>query len=67
MLESDRIINGVIIDTSCIVLFSVRKLAMQTFAVLRELMKHHNHTYELLMGMLLQEIETQKLSKGKNI
>ena len=37
---------------------------MQTFGVLKELMKYHNHTYGLLMGGANRQAEAQKLSKG---
>lgn len=67
MRENERVINGVIIGTGCIVISPTRELAMQTFGVLRELMKYHNHTYGLLMGGANRQTEAQKLSKGKNI
>lgn len=37
---------------------------MQTFGVLKELMKYHSHTYGLLMGGASRQTEAQKLSKG---
>lgn len=37
---------------------------MQTFGVLKELMKYHSHTYGLLMGGANRQTEVQKLSKG---
>ena len=40
---------------------------MQTFGVLKELMKYHHHTYGLLMGGASRQTEAQKLSKGINI
>ena len=40
---------------------------MQTFGVLRELMKHHCHTYGLIMGGANRQTEAQKLAKGVNI
>lgn len=67
MIESKRRINGVITGTGCIIISPTRELAMQTFGVLRELMKYHNHTYGLLMGGANRQTEAQKLSKGKNI
>lgn len=44
-----------------------RELAMQTFGVLKELMKHHHHTYGLVMGGASRQTEAQKLEKGINI
>lgn len=40
---------------------------MQTFGVLKELMKYHHHTYGLVMGGTARQAEAQKLSKGINI
>lgn len=40
---------------------------MQTFGVLKELMKYHYHTYGLLMGGANRQTEAQKLAKGINI
>lgn len=37
---------------------------MQTFGVLKELMKYHHHTYGLIMGGASRATEQQKLSKG---
>lgn len=44
-----------------------RELSMQTFGVLKELMKYHHHTYGLLMGGANRQTEAQKLEKGINI
>lgn len=40
---------------------------MQTFGVLKELLKYHYHTYGLVMGGTSRQAEAQKLSKGVNI
>ena len=40
---------------------------MQTFGVLKELLKYHYHTYGLVMGGTNRQSETQKLIKGINI
>ena len=40
---------------------------MQTFGVLRELMKHHCNTYGLIMGGANRQTEAQKLAKGINV
>ncbi|CAK9829831.1 Probable ATP-dependent RNA helicase pitchoune [Anthophora retusa] len=53
--------------TGCIIISPTRELSMQTFGVLKELMKHHYHTYGLLMGGANRQTEAQKLSKGVNI
>jgi hypothetical protein len=37
---------------------------MQTFGILRELLKHHYHTYGLVMGGANRATEAQKLAKG---
>ncbi|KAK0178767.1 hypothetical protein PV327_007624 [Microctonus hyperodae] len=53
--------------TGCIIISPTRELSMQTFGVLKELMKHHHYTYGLLMGGASRSIEAQKLAKGINI
>ncbi|XP_031776259.1 probable ATP-dependent RNA helicase pitchoune [Apis florea] len=53
--------------TGCIIISPTRELSMQTFGVLKELMKYHHHTYGLLMGGANRQTEAQKLSKGINI
>uniref|UniRef100_S4RXX4 ATP-dependent RNA helicase n=1 Tax=Petromyzon marinus TaxID=7757 RepID=S4RXX4_PETMA len=53
--------------TGVLVLSPTRELAMQTYGVLRELMKHHVHTYGLIMGGSNRTAEAQKLAKGINI
>ena len=50
-----------------IIISPTRELSMQTFWVLRELMKHHCHTYGLIMGGANRQTEAQKLAKGVNI
>ena len=50
-----------------IIISPTRELSMQTFGVLRELMKHHCHTYGLIMGGANRQTEAQKLAKGVNI
>ena len=39
---------------------------MQTFSVLKELLKHHNHTFGLVMGGTNRSEEAKKLAKGVN-
>ena len=51
--------------TGVIILSPTRELSMQTFGVLRELLKHHYHTYGLIMGGANRQTEAQKLAKGK--
>lgn len=53
--------------TGCIIISPTRELSMQTFGVLKELLKHHVHTYGLVMGGTNRQSEAQKLSKGINI
>nr|CAD7462876.1 unnamed protein product [Timema tahoe] len=53
--------------TGCIIISPTRELSMQTFGVLKEMMKYHHHTYGLLMGGTNRQTEAQKLSKGINI
>ncbi|KAK4883513.1 hypothetical protein RN001_006832 [Aquatica leii] len=53
--------------TGVMIISPTRELSMQTFGVLKELMKHHHHTYGLVMGGASRQTEAQKLSKGINI
>lgn len=53
--------------TGAIILSPTRELAMQTFGVCRELLKHHYHTYGLIMGGASKQSEEGKLVKGINI
>lgn len=53
--------------TGVIVISPTRELSMQTFGVLKELLKHHYHTYGLIMGGTNRQAEAQKLEKGVNI
>lgn len=53
--------------TGVIIISPTRELSMQTFGVLKELMKYHHHTYGLVMGGASRHTEAQKLSKGINI
>merc|ERR1712198_113428 len=53
--------------TGVIIISPTRELSMQTFGVLRELMKHHCHTYGLIMGGANRQTEAGKLAKGVNI
>ena len=55
------------VGTGCIIISPTRELSMQTFGVLKELMKYHYHTYGLLMGGANRQTEAQKLAKGINI
>ena len=55
--------NGV----GAIIISPTRELSMQTFGVLKELMKYHYHTYGLVIGGANRKAEAEKLSKGINI
>ncbi|KYQ58210.1 putative ATP-dependent RNA helicase pitchoune [Trachymyrmex zeteki] len=61
------LIPAIFAGTGCIIMSPTRELAMQTFGVLKELMKYHYHTYGLLMGGASRQTEAQKLEKGINI
>lgn len=55
--------NGV----GCLIVSPTRELSMQTFGVLKELMKYHYNTYGLVIGGANRKTEVEKLSKGINI
>ena len=49
-----------------VVISPTRELSMQTFGVLKELLKYHNHTYGLVMGGTNRAEEAKKLARGVN-
>lgn len=53
--------------TGVIVISPTRELAMQTFGVLKLLMKNHSQTFGLLIGGVDKREEATKLAKGVNI
>lgn len=53
--------------TGCIIISPTRELSMQTFGVLKELLKYHHHTFGLVMGGVNRHDEVKKLKKGINI
>lgn len=55
------------VGTGVIIISPTRELSMQTFGVLKELMKYHHHTYGLVMGGASRQTEAQKLSKGLHL
>ena len=53
--------------TGVIIISPTRELAMQTYGVLQDLLKHHYHTYGLIMGGSNRTAEAKKLGNGVNI
>ncbi|KAL4232670.1 ATP-dependent RNA helicase ddx18 [Mactra antiquata] len=53
--------------TGVIVISPTRELSMQTFGVLKEILKYHCHTYGLVMGGTNRQEEAKKLTRGVNI
>ena len=53
--------------TGVIIISPTRELAMQTYGVLQDLLKHHYHTYGLIMGGSNRTAEAKKLANGVNI
>ena len=53
--------------TGCIIISPTRELSMQTFGVLKEVLKYHHHTFGLVMGGVNRHDEVKKLKKGINI
>lgn len=53
--------------TGVLIISPTRELSIQTFGVLKELMKYHNQTYGLIMGGTNRQSEATKLVKGVNI
>ncbi len=53
--------------TGAIIISPTRELAMQIYAVARELMKHHSQTHGLVIGGANRRTEVEKLVKGVNL
>lgn len=53
--------------TGVIILSPTRELAMQTYGVLNELMKYHNHSYALIIGGANKKKEAERLFHGNII
>ncbi|XP_006821167.1 uncharacterized protein LOC100374033 [Saccoglossus kowalevskii] len=53
--------------TGVIIISPTRELSMQTYGVLREVLKYHYHTFGLIMGGANRAEESKKLGKGVNI
>jgi len=59
--------HAVLTGTGAIIISPTRELSMQTFGVLKELLKYHSHTYGLIMGGTNRQEEAKKLCRGVNI
>ncbi|XP_076822825.1 uncharacterized protein LOC143469136 [Clavelina lepadiformis] len=53
--------------TGVIIISPTRELAMQIYGVMQDLLKHHCHTYGLIMGGSSRSSEAKKLGNGINI
>lgn len=53
--------------TGVIIISPTRELAMQIYGVMQDAMKHHYHTYGLIMGGSNRASEAKKLGNGVNI
>lgn len=53
--------------TGVIVISPTRELSLQTFGVVTDLMKYHNHTFGIVMGGANRKNEAEKLQKGVNL
>ena len=65
-------IISVFADSLCsgsgvIVVSPTRELALQIFGVAKELCKHHNQTFAIVMGGANRKAEADKLAKGVNL
>lgn len=52
------------LGTGCIIISPTRELAMQTFGVLKEVMKYHPQRHGLLIGGTSRQAEVQQIKKG---
>ncbi|KAL7304398.1 hypothetical protein TKK_0003197 [Trichogramma kaykai] len=53
--------------TGCIIISPTRELSIQTYGILKDLMKYHNHTYCLMMGGTNTKKDLKNLKIGVNI
>ena len=56
-----------ILGTGVIIISPTRELSLQTFGVVTDLIKYHNHTYGIIMGGANRKTEAEKLQKGVNL
>ena len=50
-----------------IIISPTRELAIQIFGVAKEIMKHHQQTFGIVMGGANRQAEAEKLAKGVNL
>ena len=55
------------LGTGVIIVSPTRELALQIFGVAKELCKHHNQTFAIVMGGANRKAEADKLAKGVNL
>lgn len=53
--------------TGVLIISPTRELALQIYGVARDLLKHHSHTFGILMGGAARKTEVEKLAKGVNL
>eukprot|EP00912_Choanoflagellata_sp_UC4_P000896 UC4_evm3s551 len=53
--------------TGVIIISPTRELSLQTFGVARDILKHHHHTFGIIMGGANRHAEADKLAKGVNL
>ncbi|XP_001630794.2 ATP-dependent RNA helicase DDX18 [Nematostella vectensis] len=53
--------------TGVIIISPTRELSLQTYGVARDLLKHHNFTYGIIMGGVNRKAEAERLQKGVNL
>ena len=61
--QNDILISG----AGVIIISPTRELSLQTFGVVTDLIKYHNHTYGIIMGGANRKTEAEKLQKGVNL
>eukprot|EP00794_Sanderia_malayensis_P000232 gene232-847_t len=53
--------------TGVVIISPTRELSLQTFGVLRDLLKYHQHTFGIVMGGANRKAERERLQRGVNI
>ena len=55
------------LGSGIIIISPTRELSLQTLGVVRDLLKHHHHTFGIVMGGANRKTEAEKLQKGVNL
>ena len=57
----------VALGSGVVIISPTRELSLQTYGVARDLLKHHNFTFGIIMGGTNRKAEADRLQKGVNL